>query len=47
VVVGVDEALQQLQPPGCLGPPAGLDLLTDAPLVAFLDQTSIMGMLVR
>jgi hypothetical protein len=45
--VRVDEALQQLEPPGRLGPPAGLDLLTDAPLLALLDQTSIMRMLVR
>jgi hypothetical protein len=47
VVVGVDEALQQLEPAGRLGPAAGLDLLADAPLVALLDQTSIIRMLVR
>jgi hypothetical protein len=47
MVVRIDEALQQLEPPGRLGPPAGLELLADAPLVALLDQTSITRMLVR
>ena len=36
VVVGVDEALKQLEPPGCLGAPSGLDLLANPSLVALL-----------
>ena len=36
VVVGVDEALQQLEPPGRLGPPSGLDLLADPSLVVLV-----------
>ena len=36
VVVGVDEALEQLEPPGRLRPPSGLDLLADPSLVALL-----------
>jgi hypothetical protein len=36
VVVGVDEALKQLEPPGCLGSPSGLDLFAHPSLVALL-----------
>jgi hypothetical protein len=36
VVVGVDEALKQLESPGCLRPPSGLDLLAHASLVALV-----------
>jgi hypothetical protein len=36
MVVGVDEALKQLEPPGCLGSPSGLDLLSHPSLVALL-----------
>src|SRR5215211_2175655 len=54
VVVGVDEALKQLESPGCLGSPSGLDLLAHPSLVALVHdaarssyQTSIMQTLVR
>jgi hypothetical protein len=47
VVVGVDEALQQLEPAGRLGPASRLDLLANEPPLALLDQTSITRMLVR
>jgi len=36
VVVGVDEALKQLEPPGRLGSPSGLDLLTNTSLVVLV-----------
>ena len=36
VVMGVDEALEQLESPRRLRPPSGLDLLADPPLVALL-----------
>src|SRR3954471_7802923 len=36
VVVGVDEALEQLEPPGRLGSSAGLDGLSDPPLVSLV-----------
>ena len=54
VVVGVDEALKQLEPPRRLGPTSGLDLLTHTSLVPLfhdrldsgVDQTIIIGRLV-
>jgi hypothetical protein len=46
VVVGVDEALQQLEPPGRLRPVARLEVLADPALVPLVHQTSIMIMLV-
>jgi hypothetical protein len=36
VVVGVDEALKQLEPPGRLWSPSGLDLLTNTSLVVLV-----------
>jgi hypothetical protein len=47
VVVRIDEALEQLEPPGGLGPPAWLDLLSDLAFVALVDQTSIELMPVK
>jgi hypothetical protein len=47
VIVGVDEALQQLEPAGRLGPASRLDLLANEPLLPLLDQTSITRMPVR
>src|SRR5918992_1170781 len=52
VVVGVDEALKQLEPPRRLGSPARLDLLADASLIVLVHdwlgvQTSIRLTLVR
>ncbi len=40
VVVGVDEALKQLEAPGCLGSPSGLDLLANPSLVALLHDSA-------
>jgi branched-chain amino acid transport system permease protein len=37
--VGVDEALKQLEPPGRLGPPSGLDLLANPSLVVLVHHT--------
>jgi hypothetical protein len=42
VVVGVEEALEQLEPAGGLGPPSGFELLADQSPVSILDLTSIM-----
>ena len=40
-VVGVDEALKQLEPPGCLGSSSGLDLLPKPSLVVLVQHLGL------